>query len=229
MHEILEDFISLFFPKYCFGCEGALVKGETLVCTACIYEMARTNYHLHQDNLFYHRLRGRLPIKYAMAFFKFIKGSRVQNLLHALKYENKPELAKMLGRVYGNELLQAGFQHEFDYIIPVPLHPVKHKRRGYNQSEEFGQGLSEILRVPCSSHFLSRVKVTETQTRKSKLGRWENVEDVFKLNSEDALKGKRILLVDDIVTTGSTLEACGKKLLPDYCKELSIACIAATQ
>jgi ComF family protein len=152
----------------------------------------------------------------------------IQNLLHELKYRNRPELGRLLGRVYGGELSAAGFGTSFDIIIPVPLHPKKKKRRGYNQSDEFGKGLSEALNVFCSDEILQRVEMTSTQTRKSRLGRWENVKDIFQIKDTGAVAAKRVLLVDDVVTTGATLEGAGNEILK-YCKELSVACIAATQ
>jgi ComF family protein len=121
------------------------------------------------------------------------------------------------------------YKDQFDFIIPVPLHPSKRRKRGYNQSEEFGKGLSEILNIPCTEKFLKRIKSTTTQTKKSKLNRWENVNEVFEVRDSEELQGKRVLLVDDVVTTGATLEACGEKLLRAGCGEISIACIAATQ
>jgi ComF family protein len=227
--EVLSDFASLFFPKYCRGCQEALVKGEELICTNCLLELPRSRYHLEQENPFYNRLRGRIPVSNVMTLFKFVKSSRVQHLLHALKYKNQPELGNALGRMYGHDLLEAGYKEKFDLIIPVPLHPSKKRRRGYNQSEEFGKGLSAILEIPCSDDYIKRLVKTETQTKKTRLNRWQNVSEVFLVTKPEKIQGHRVLLVDDVVTTGATLEACGKMLLDAGCKELSIACIASTQ
>jgi ComF family protein len=227
--EVLTDFIGLFFPKYCRGCEDALVHGEELICTTCIVEMPRSNYHLEKENPFYQRIHGRLPVKYVMTLFKFVKGSRVQHVLHSLKYKNQPELGNLLGRVYGADLKRSGYEKEFDLIVPVPIHPSRRRRRGYNQSEEFGKGLSEILNIPCTDEALARRSKTETQTKKSKLGRWENVNEVFAVLKPEQFHNKRILLVDDVMTTGATLEACGRLIVDAGCAELSIACIASTQ
>ncbi len=191
--------------------------------------MPRSNYHLETDNPFQKKLSGRIPVKFVMSFFKFVKAGNVQHVLHALKYKNQPELGRMLGRVYGNELLNSGYQDQFDLIIPVPLHPLKKRRRGYNQSEEFGLGLAEPLNIACTEEYLKRISLTGTQTKRTKLKRWENVKSVFEAVSPESLYDKRILLVDDVVTTGATLEAAGQTLLDAGCKELSIACIAATQ
>jgi ComF family protein len=227
--EILLDFMYLFFPNYCRGCEESLVKGEKIICTRCMMDLPKSNYHLERDNPFFHKFSGRIPVRFVMTLFKFVKRGRVQHLLHALKYKNQPEIGIQLGRVYAADLIAENYKDQFDVIVPVPLHPAKRRKRGYNQSEEFGKGLSEILEIPCTEKFLKRIKVTSTQTRKSRLNRWENVSDVFEVRELEELKGKRILLVDDVVTTGATLEACGMKLLAAGCAEISIACIAATQ
>jgi ComF family protein len=227
--EIIEDFVSLFFPRYCRGCNNSLVKGEDLICTQCILEMPKSYYHLEDENPFYQKFRGRLPVRYVMTLFKFVKQSRVQQLLHALKYKHQPEIGETLGRVYGQDLLEADFKNSFDLIIPVPLHLSRRRIRGYNQSEEFGKGLSQILEVQCDDSCMMRSSRTETQTHKTKLSRWENVSTIFHVVQPGSIAQKRILLVDDVVTTGATLEACGNALVKAGCSELSIACIAATQ
>jgi ComF family protein len=227
--EILSDFVGLFFPRYCRGCQEALVKGEELICTKCLLELPRSLYHQEVENPFYNKFRGRIPVAFVMTLFKFVKGSRVQHLLHALKYKNQPELGVTLGRMYGADLSQSGYKGRFDIIIPVPLHSSRKRNRGYNQSEEFGKGLGEILEIPCSDKIVKRNVRTETQTRKSRLNRWQNVSEIFVVTRPDEIEDKRILLVDDVVTTGATLEACGRSLLQAGCKELSIACIASTQ
>jgi ComF family protein len=227
--EILGDFIALFFPKYCRGCQEALVRGEDMICTKCLLELPRSYYHLERENPFYNKLRGRIPVTHVMTLFKFVKESKVQHLLHALKYKNQPELGTALGRMYGHDLLEADYKDQFDLIIPVPLHSSRKRKRGYNQSEKFGSGLGEVLEIPCADNYMKRQVMTETQTRKSKLNRWANVNTVFKVTRPEAVDQKRILLVDDVVTTGATLEACGQALVDAGCKELSIACIASTQ
>lgn len=166
---------------------------------------------------------------YVMTLFKFAKGSRVQHVLHALKYKNLPELGVALGRMYGQDLVDSNFKNEFDIIVPVPLHVSRKRTRGYNQSEEFGKGLAEMLEVPCTDRAMKRLISTQTQTKKSRLNRWENVNEVFAVVSPEHITDRKVLLVDDVVTTGATLEACGQALIDSGCKELSIACIAATQ
>ncbi|AYB35463.1 ComF family protein [Chryseolinea soli] len=205
-----------------------MVKGEETICTNCMLEMAKTDDYLYQENALYKRLSLQMPLARAMALFKFSKNGRVQQVLHQLKYKNHPEIGVVLGRVYGERMIAGGLGQAFDLILPVPLHPARRRRRGYNQSAKFAEGLSEKLGIPFSDSTLERGIKTETQTRKSKLDRLENMKGVFQVNRRESLAGKRILLVDDVVTTGATLEACGQLLFKEGCSELSIACIAET-
>lgn len=227
--DIGKDFIGLFFPNYCFGCNRPLVKGEDTLCTICLIDLPKTNYHLLIDNPIKGRLNGRLPIDHALAYLKFRKSGIVQHLLHQLKYNNHPEVGVKLGLTYGRELEQVGFQNEFDVIIPIPLHPTRLRKRGYNQSAKFAEGLSHSLRIPWAESISIRKTTTSTQTKKSKQERWENVEGAFGIQSAEKIVGQRILLVDDVVTTGATLEACGQHLIKNRCGSLSIACIAEAQ
>jgi ComF family protein len=220
--------MSLFFPRYCRACRQALVKGEMMICTRCLLELPRSYYHLERENPFYNRLRGRIAVSEVITLFKFVKNSGVQRLLHALKYMNQPELGVELGRLYGQELLDAGYYGRFEVIIPVPLYKARLRQRRYNQSEEFGKGLAGVLGIPCEGQALKRIARTETQTRKSRLDRWLNVSQVFVVAQPEKIAGRHVLLVDDVVTTGATLEACGRVIIQAGCRELSMGCIAAT-
>jgi ComF family protein len=226
---LCEDFVTLFFPNHCLGCSNSLFKGEEILCTRCILDLPKTGYHEQIENTIKSRLIGRIPLMYAMAFLKFRKTGVVQHLLHQLKYNNHPEVGVRLGKLYGKDLVDAGFENKFDRIIPVPLHKSRKRRRGYNQSEKFAEGLSHQLQIPCDENIVERTVKTTTQTRKTKIERWENVKDVFQVKQPEKIIGKRILLVDDVITTGATLEACGQQLLNFGCTELSIACIAEAQ
>lgn len=225
---VLSDFVSLFFPKYCLACSNSLVGGEETFCTRCIIDLPRTNYHLG-ENPVKDRLTGRLPLAHGFAFLKFKKGGNVQKMLHQLKYNQHPEVGVKLGKVYGHDLLTSGLGSEFDVIIPVPLHESRKRKRGYNQSAMFAEGLSYALGIPWDESISLRKGKTKTQTRKSKLERWENVKDVFSIARDAEIKGKRILLVDDVITTGATLEACGIRLVESGCAKISVACIAEAQ
>ena len=194
------------------------MKGEVNICSKCMLELQRSNYHLDPENALFTRLNGRIPLKLAFSFFLFRKEGRVQQLLHALKYSNHPELGEMIGEVYGQELVQANLDQKFTMIVPVPLHASRKRKRGYNQSEEFARGLSKSLNIPFAD--------TETQTRKSKLSRWQNVSEVFQVKDINQVQGQHILLVDDVITTGATIEACAQILLAEGCSSMSIASIA---
>ncbi len=227
--EIADDFVSLVYPHYCEGCLRALVKGEDILCTECLSDLPRTNMYLDPENALATRLRGRIPVTAAAAFLRFRKKGKVQRLLHALKYRNRPEIGVRLGYVYGCELASSGFCDVFDLIVPVPLHPVRLKARGYNQAEEWARGLSEATGIRYDSKIIRRLRNTKTQTNRSRINRWENVSDVFVVADVDALQNRKVLLVDDVVTTGATLEACGQALLNAGCAGLGIVCIAMAQ
>jgi ComF family protein len=224
--DIWIDFVSLFYPNYCLGCSSSLIKGEDILCTNCILDLPKTNHHEEIDNPIKLRLEGRIQVSYAMAFLKFRKTGITQHLLHQLKYNNHPEIGVRLGKIYGLGLNESGYSKLFDLIVPVPLHKSRVRKRGYNQSEKFAQGLSESLNILLDIDCVERRVRTSTQTRKTKIERWQNVKDVFVVSSPEKILGKRILLVDDVITTGATLEACGQKLLESGCQSLSIACLA---
>lgn len=224
--EILRDFVSLFFPRPCLACGESLVKGEDVICTSCLTELPETDYHLHSDNPLLHRLAYRIPLRHGVACYRFTKNGRVQRLLHALKYKGHPEIGTRLGRVYGEKLVNAGGYEGFDLILPVPLHASRLRKRGYNQSAKFAEGLAEKLLVACTDTFITRLQKTETQTRKSRASRWENIANVFKVTVPEKIRDRSVLLVDDVITTGSTLEACANALISAGARELSIACIA---
>lgn len=227
--EITDDFISLLYPHYCEGCQGALVKGECILCTQCLSDLPRTDMHLDPDNALATRMRGRIPVIAAAAFLRFRKKGKVQRLLHALKYRNRPEVGFRLGFVYGSDLASAGFCDNFDMIVPVPLHPARLRTRGYNQAAEWGRGLSEATGIPMEEDVIRRLRNTKTQTKRSRINRWENVSEVFATTDAEKVRGRNVLLVDDVATTGATLEACGQTLLNAGCAGLGIACIAMAQ
>jgi ComF family protein len=226
---MLHDLLNLFFPRYCLTCPKPLVKGETLICTNCLHELPQTTYHQEPDNIVAQKLYGRLPIKYAMALYKFRKSSKVQQLLHHLKYKHKPVIGKVLGRSYGTILKEAHWIETIDLIVPVPLHSSRLRQRGYNQSDFFAQGLAEVLNVPWSNQYLKRSKETTAQIKKRKSERLKDMEDAFSATNTTDIYNKHLLLVDDVITTGATLEACGQVLLTAGVRELSVATIAVAE
>ncbi|RIW18344.1 ComF family protein [Algoriphagus lacus] len=224
----LKDFLDLVFPRNCPLCGKSLFDFEPCLCTVCQGTLPRANFHLRAfDNELTSKLRGLMPVNRAMAFIRFTKKGKSQKLLHLLKYKNKPEIGEEMGRLYGLTLVQeGGYSGEWDLIVAVPLHPLKQKRRGYNQSEKFAKGLSISLNIR-SKEVLERRKFTETQTKKSRLQRLENVDEVFDLKDSENINGLRILLVDDVITTGATLCACANVLLANGAKLVDLATIAA--
>lgn len=190
-----------------------MVRGEQTLCVSCLMKLPQTNFHKMRNNMIEKSFWGRIRIERATSFFFFMKGSDFQHLLHALKYKGRSDIGVYLGKRFGNELVtQPDFKH-FDRIIPVPLHADKLKKRGYNQSEMIARGLSKAMHIPVDTKVLARTTFTETQTHKSRIERWENVKSVFAANSAINLNGQHVLLVDDVLTTGATIEGCAQALL----------------
>jgi ComF family protein len=222
----LADFVSLLFPELCPACGTALVANEKIICTDCHYNLPLTNFHLQPNNIVAQQFWGRINVENAYALYYFSKGGKVQNLVHQLKYKGVTRIGNLLGNIAGEQLSKADSYTGIDYIIPVPLHKSKLKQRGYNQSTCFAEGLAQKLQATVEDNNLVRIKATETQTHRSRFSRFENMQDVFVVNNPERLENKHVLLVDDIVTTGSTLEACGIQLLKITGLKLSIATIA---
>jgi ComF family protein len=222
-----KDFLDLIFPRNCPLCKQALFDFEPCLCTVCQGTLPRANFHLRPfDNELTAKLQGLMRVHRVMAFLRFSKKGKSQALLHLLKYKNKPEIGEELGRLYGLSLSQNGFSGLWDVLVAVPLHPLKKSRRGYNQSECFARGLSQSLGIPVQE-LLERRRFTETQTNKSRLERLNNVEQVFVMQEGIHASGLRILLVDDILTTGATLCSAAQALLEGGAKHVDLATIAA--
>lgn len=226
VRDLLEGFFHLLYPDLCVACQHDLPVRDTCFCLRCRLKNAPFDLSDPDDNEFTTRLWGRLPMKWGVAAYHFTRKSPIQRALHQLKYHNKPEIGLMMGRELGKRMLVAQGYGGVEGIIPVPLHPRKERERGYNQSAMFAQGISEILQVPVWANALQRKSFTSTQTRKKRMERFENVGDVFEVVQEQALSGKHLLLVDDVLTTGATLEMCGRALLDIPGTQLSLATIA---
>jgi ComF family protein len=223
---MLKDFLSLVFPTVCTACGRSLYKNENCICTRCHYHLPQTNYHRQPINPVARLFWGRVPLHAASSYYSFSKGGAVQNLVHQLKYRGKKEIGFTIGKFYGAELRESRLFSSVNTVIPVPLHEKKLKKRGYNQSDLFAQGLAESLNVTFDTHNLARIRASETQTKRSRFERWKNVEAGFALKEKNKLEGKHILLVDDVVTTGATLEACAQTLLQVPGTMVSVATIA---
>ncbi len=204
----LNCFAELFFPRICVVCNERLISQEQFICLNCQFQIPRTNFHLNSENTMEQLFYGRVMIERATAFFEFQKGSDYQKILHQLKYKGLDKLGEHMGTLFGRELKGSEFIDSIDLICPVPLHPKKERKRGYNQSYHLSLGLSQSLNIPISNNVLKRVVNTKTQTQKTRFERSQNVEGIFDLQQSELIKDKHILLVDDVVTTGATLEAC---------------------
>lgn len=216
----------LLFPRLCVVCGDKLIEQEQSICLHCLHHLPRTNFHLEPENRVAQLFYGRVQIEFATSFFYFSKGSSYQTLLHNLKYKGMKEIGEEIGKHFGIDLLQSPEFSSVDIICPVPLHPQKEKKRGYNQSWWIASGIARQMQKELSDDNLKRVTATETQTRKSRFERWQNVEGIFELTNPEAFSGKHILLVDDVVTTGSTLEACAQTIISQSNAKVSIATLA---
>lgn len=209
-----DDFLSLFFPRLCAACNGNLVRGEEAVCTDCLDKMPRTHDELDPaENPVARVFWGRIPVQSAAACFIFSKGSHVQELIHNLKYNGRTDAGIATGKIFGAGLKDLTPFNTAEAVVPVPLHRKKLLKRGYNQAAAFGEGLAISLGIPLIEDGMMRLDATESQTKKSRTERWDNVSDVFAVNKPELLKGKHIILVDDVITTGATIEACAIPLL----------------
>jgi ComF family protein len=222
----LADFVSLLFPELCAACRESLVANEHLLCMDCRYNLPYTNFHLQADNIVARQFWGKIPVEAAYSLYYFNKGGNIQNLMHQFKYKGIKQIGNLLGNIAGQQLIKNETFNNVDYIIPVPLHKKRLRERGYNQSACFAEGLAEKLKAVVEENNLVRTTATETQTHKSRFARFENMKEVFVVRNPERLTNKHILLVDDVITTGSTLEACGAQLLKVEGLKLSIATIA---
>jgi ComF family protein len=208
IQSMLDDFLSLIYPRICKACGRNLFTYEKCICTFCLYHLPKTNFHLEEDNPVSRLFWGKAVVHSATSLYYFYKGGKVQQLMHQLKYKGQKEIGIYIGTIYGKDLLKVSLFNTAECIIPVPMHPKKQKRRGYNQSEMIAIGLSQSMKIPVDTKTLVKKAKTETQTRKSRFSRWENVKEVFELKEYNHLTNKHVLLVDDVITTGSTIESC---------------------
>lgn len=222
----LDDFVSLLFPNLCQACEQPLAKGEETICLMCQYDLPETKFYLEKDNAVAKLFWGRVEIENACSFYFFESKTKIQHLLHKLKYHGKKEIAQKIGQLFGEKLKDIESYQSLDLILPVPLHGKRIRERGYNQSDHFAMGLSETMDLEWSDKVLARKQYTKTQTGKTRYERWNNVMSAFEVTNPEAIEDKHVLLVDDVVTTGATLEACAKTLLASANTKVSIATIA---
>ncbi|MDQ6471281.1 ComF family protein [Flavobacterium sp. LHD-80] len=223
---MFNSIINLFFPKVCSGCRSVLMTNETVLCTNCRHELPLTQYHLDSENEAVKKFYGKVEIEHASALLYFIKKGIVQELIHNLKYKGHEEIGTVLGNWYAEDLKELQLENPFEVVIPVPLHPKKFKERGYNQVTAFAKAISKNLNLTFEDAVLYRKKYSKTQSKKNLLGRSENIESLFDVKFSEENHNKHFLIVDDVLTTGSTLEACAKALLKIPGAKISIVCMA---
>ncbi len=229
LNNYFSDFVSLFFPNLCIGCDNLLPKNSKYLCPKCHYNLPKSNSHLLEVPQFREKFQGVVDIEYVLIYCYFIKGGIIQKLLHELKYGNLPEIGKTIGLWYGHDLSKRGLLNGYDLIVPIPLHRKRMSSRGYNQSEYFGQGLSKALNLPMNTQGLIKMKNIDSLTRKNKVNRIRSTNGVFDVVDKTIFENQRVLLVDDVLTTGSTLIAAVETLV--HCKpnRISIATIGGVK
>lgn len=221
-----EGLAHIFMPRMCCGCDTALLTFEQIICTECSYHLPLTDFHLDPNNESAKQLWGKLDVEFVSSMLYLNKSSRVERLLHRLKFKGYPEIGVYLGSLYAAKLLAIQEKQKFDFIIPIPLHPIKFRKRGYNQAECFAKGLAEGLKIPLVNDVLTRKVYSESQVTKSRVERYDNVDHVFSVHKDEKrLDGLHVLLVDDVLTTGATLCAAGT-ILKNAGARVSIVTIA---
>lgn len=223
------SFFSLLFPRRCVVCGSSLSRTEQCLCTVCNINMPRTHYHLQKDNVIEKQFWGQIPIERATAYFHYRKGSDYCNIVHELKYKGRKEIGLTIGHLMAGEMLNSGFFNDIDIIVPVPLHKDRSRQRGYNQSEWIAKGIAEVTKLPINNRAVERTASTGSQTSQSVFERWENVKHTFVLRETEELRGKHILIVDDVLTTGATVKACASVFLPIEGIRLSVITIGVSR
>ncbi len=226
---ILNDFAQLLFPAYCAGCDCLLTKSEKGICLRCQCSLPKLHSHDYRDGKIEKKFWGRADVQMATAFLRMTKRNKARKIIHELKYHDNKNAGIALGKLFGLDLKKSNDMNAFDFIIPVPLHPKKLFKRGYNQCDYIAEGMSATLNVDINKLCLVRAINNSSQTRQSRYKRWENVEGIFTIKNPEILEHKNILLVDDVITTGSTIEACAATLNRVHGLKLSVGAIAIAE
>ena len=220
--------LHLFFPHTCAGCGTDVIDHDQWLCLHCLNDLPATNFFNQPNNPVEQVFYGRIPVANAAAGYFFTKDSLLQNLIVQLKYRGNKQIGFYLGQLLGNFLIKSDRYKDVDALVPLPLNPRREKTRGYNQATMLCNGISAVWKKPVIDKVVVRRVYTETQTHKGRISRWENMDGIFEVANPSILENKHILLVDDVVTTGATLEACGSEILKIAGTTLSIATLAYT-
>ncbi len=226
MRSFISDFFHLIYPDICLGCSRSLIKNEHILCSHCVLQFPKTAFEFDDKNSVFELFKGRISLETAYALAYFTKGEILQSLLHQLKYKGKKEIGVYLGELSAKDFVNQKNTPSIDLIIPVPIHAKKLKIRGYNQSEMIVRGFSNIAKIPTDTQSLVRKTASDSQTKKKRWNRWENVQEVFHVQHPENIAHKHVLLVDDVITTGATLESCAQELLKVEGCRVSIAGVA---
>ncbi len=221
-----EQLLNLFYPNLCIVCEHRTHSKEELFCLDCQYHIHPTEMYKYQNNEFTAHFKGRIDLVNGAALYYYVKGGRIQKAIELLKYKNRPDIGIRLGRFYGSLLKKLPQYSDIDLILPVPLHSIRKIQRGYNQSSLIANGISESLNVMVREDILKRNKATYTQTEKNRMERISNMQKVFEIEKTGLIQNRHILLVDDILTTGATLEACASLLIKSGSVKISMVTLA---
>tara|TARA_R110000823_G_scaffold92490_8_gene202983 strand:+ start:839 stop:1519 length:681 start_codon:yes stop_codon:yes gene_type:complete len=226
---MVKALVNLFFPKLCNGCNSLLLNNESVICVKCRHSLPYTYHHIIDNNEIMSKFYGILPVEQATAMLYFHAKGVAQELIHNLKYRKQEEIGTILGNIYAYDLINSNKIPKVDYIIPTPIHKKRLQERGYNQVTTFCEALSKELQIPIENEVLFRIKHTKTQTKKSKIKRAEMLSNNFEIKPKDHHIGKHYLLIDDVITSGATIEACAKVLLEIPDSKISLLAIAYTQ
>lgn len=226
---IWQHLADVFYPRACVCCEEALLDQESLICLTCQFDLPLVDNQKYRSNVVTRIFEGRVPIVFGASFLFYHELGKTKQLIHQLKYRNQQDVGILFANWLGNQMKKSEVFHSIDCIVPVPLHQKKLRKRGYNQLTKFGKRLSEILEVSYKDDVLQRVSFTQTQTKKKRLARFQNTQSRFVLNESENIDYQHILLIDDVITTGATLEACCKELLKANDVKISIATMAVTE
>lgn len=227
-HFYKEALLHMLFPSLCYGCEENSVNIDEMICINCRLHLPFTSFENIQNNNVEKLFWGRVPLQFASSTFYYVEKTAIQNIIHQIKYHHAEDLGIEMGKMMGRQLKEVFERSSIDCCIPMPLHPSKEKKRGYNQASLLCKGIRETTPIDFNEDLLERKIATGTQTKKTRIARWENVSSVFEVNNPSMIQNKNIVLVDDVITTGASMEACARILLDNGAKTVAIVSLAYT-